>query len=192
MTDQSVVEDLSDDEIVREVAKVGAHIAAATARLLDLVSIADERGIWSDWDAKSLPQWLSWLTGMSPHRAREHATVADRIKQWPETAKALTTGAISFCQARAITATEAPGFDAELARVATEATTAQLEAVTRGYRRALVLNGPDGDEGVHARWYLNYFFEDESFVVRGRWGRDDGAIIKTALDSANDELFRKR
>jgi Domain of unknown function (DUF222) len=189
---QAAVKDLSDDDVVREVAAIGAHIAAATARLLDLVAVADERGIWGEWDARTLPQWLSWLTGMSPRQARDHAEVADRIKQWPKTRTALATGSISFCQAKAITKTEAPGFDAELARIATEATTAQLEATTRGYRRALVLNGPDADDSPHARRYLNYFYEDESFVVRGRLGRDDGAIVKTALDAAKDELYRAR
>jgi hypothetical protein len=182
---------IDDDALVAEVTRIGAHIGAATARLLDLVAEADRRGVYADWGAKSPGQWLSWLTGFAPGHAREHVFVAEALADFPATKKALSSGAISFCQAKAITKTGAPGFDDDLARLARDTTTAQLQAISRGYRRSVILNDPDGTEEVHERRYLDYFFDDdESLVLRGRLARDDGAIVKTALDAAHDELFR--
>ncbi|MGH2786533.1 MAG: DUF222 domain-containing protein [Actinomycetota bacterium] len=181
---------LTDDDVAREITSLGAHVAAATSRLLDLLAIADERGIWQDWDAKSLAQFASWLTGMSPHRSRLHAEVATKILQWPETKKALARGTISFCQAASITSTDAPGFDQDLVNIACSASSAQLQRVTRSYRRALAIGG--FENGAHRRTYLDYFYDDDGFVIRGRLERDDGAVVKTALDAAADALFRRR
>jgi Domain of unknown function (DUF222) len=68
------------------------------------------------------------------------------------------------------------------------ASTAQLQTLTRGYRRGLVEGGIESRPGRSR--YLDYFFEHDSLVLRGRLGRDEGAIVKCGLDAAADELFR--
>jgi Domain of unknown function (DUF222)/HNH endonuclease len=182
-------ETLDDDELAAEVARLGAQLAAGEARLVELAAEADRRGLWGGkWDARNLAEWLSWLTGMSPKSSRDHALVADKLDELPETHAALGEGTISFDQARLIASAEAPEHDAELTELARQTTTGQLQRVVRAYRKAL---GETADaHASHERRYLNYYFLDDRFELHGRLTTEDGAVVAKALDRARDKLFR--
>jgi hypothetical protein len=67
-----VPDHLSDDELAGEVSKLAGQLAAGQARMVELAAEADRRGLWGGkWDARSLAEWLSWLTGMSPKSSRD-------------------------------------------------------------------------------------------------------------------------
>jgi len=114
-------ETLDDDDLAAEVATLGAQLAAGQARLVELAAEADRRGLWGGkWDARNLAEWLSWLTGMAPKSSRDHALVATKLNELPETHSALAEGRISFDQARLIASAGAPEHDAKLAHLATK------------------------------------------------------------------------
>ena len=181
---------LSDDELTAEVSKVAAQLAAGHARMVELAADADRRGLWGKWDARSLAEWLSWLTGMNSKAARDHELMADWLEQFPETHSALSTGTISFDQARLILSTEAPEHEAKLANLARQTTTGQLQRVVRAYRKVTALSETDDANVAHERRYLNYFFLEDCFELHGRLTTEDGAVVAKALDRTLDKLFR--
>ncbi len=182
--------EFDDEALTAEVARVGAQVAAGQARLVELAAEADRRVIWANWEARSLAEWLSWLTGMAPRNSRDHALVADRLDDFPATHAALCSGVISFDQARAIASTEAPEHDHKLAELAQQTTAGQLQRVVRAYRKVRAVGATDDANAAHERRYLNYFFDDRCFELHGRLAPEDGAVVATALDRARDRLFR--
>ena len=155
--------ELDDEALTAEVARVGAQVAAGQARLVELAAEADRRVIWGNWEARSLAEWLSWLTGMAPRNSRDHALVADRLDDFPATHAALSQGVISFDQARAIASTEAPEHDHKLAELAQQTTAGQLRRVVRAYRKVTAVGATDDANAANERRYLNYFFDDRCF-----------------------------
>ena len=183
--------ELDDDALSAEVASLAAQLAAGEARLVELAAEADRRGLWGGkWDARSLAEWLSWLTGMSPKSSRDRALLAAKLEELPTTHSALAEGTISFDQARLIASAEAPEHEAKLVGLAQQTTAGQLQRVVRAYRRVTAL-GESADANVaHERRYLEYYFLEDCFELHGRLTSEDGAVVAKALDRAKDKLFR--
>ena len=51
-------------ELADEITTLAAHIAAATARWLELIVEFDERNGWTTSGAKSLAEWISYSCSM--------------------------------------------------------------------------------------------------------------------------------
>lgn len=59
-----------------EIARLSAHIQAATYRLLELIRAFDVSGGWHAEGFLTCAGWLSWRTGIAPGAAREKVRVA--------------------------------------------------------------------------------------------------------------------
>src|SRR5436189_94375 len=90
-----------------EIAKLSAHLDAATARLLDLIREFDARGGWGNGFA-SCAAWLTWRIGLDPGAARERVRVARALGSLPRLAQALAHGELSYSKVRALTRVAAP------------------------------------------------------------------------------------
>ena len=66
-----------------EIAKLSAHLDAATAHLLDLIRDLDLKGGWNN-GFRSCSEWLSWRAGLDRGAARERVRVAPsaRSRDW--------------------------------------------------------------------------------------------------------------
>lgn len=182
-------QDLDDEALCAAVSETAAQLAAGESRLLQLIAEANRRELWWEWDTRRPADWVSFLTGFSPQVAKHHVEVASRLPELPATAEALQSGGISFCQAKAIAAAQRPDLEDELLHLAKQATTSQLQRVVRAYHRATALNDLEAANEIHEKRYLDYFFEESAFVLRGRLGRDDGSVVAKALDAFKDKLF---
>ena len=60
-----------------EIAELSAHLDAATARLLDLISEFDVRGGWNN-GFRSCAEWLTWRIGLDPGAARRSPSLGVR------------------------------------------------------------------------------------------------------------------
>ncbi len=190
-TSPAGLEELDDDALTAEVASLAAQLAAGEARMCELAAEVDRRGLWGGkWDARSLAEWLSWLTGMAPKSSRDHALVAARLEELPQTHAALSEGTISFDQAHLIASAQAPEHEAKLASLARQSTAGQLQRVVRAYRRVTVLGESSDANRAHERRYLDYYFHEDCFELHGRLTNEDGAVVAKALDRAKDKLFR--
>ena len=175
------------NELADEITTLAAHIAAATARWLELIVEFDERNGWTTSGAKSLAEWISYSCSMSLSTAREHVRVAHRLKELPLTAQAFSRGELSFSKVRAITRVEELEREDELLELAQAASAAQLERIVSAYRSCLAVER--GAEAQHAERSFSWRFdEDGALILSGRLPAEQGALLVKALEAARDEL----
>jgi hypothetical protein len=70
------------DRLGDEIAKLSAHLDAATARLLDLIREFDARGGWNN-GFRSCAHWLSYRVEIKLGAARERVRVARALESLP-------------------------------------------------------------------------------------------------------------
>src|SRR2546421_11421068 len=114
------------EQLGDEIAELSAHLAAATARLLELIRDFDARGGWNTGFC-SCAAWLSWRVGLDLGAARERGRVARALGTLPRLAEALARGQLSYAQVRALTPVAPPGTQSRLLGGGRAGTAAPLE-----------------------------------------------------------------
>jgi uncharacterized protein DUF222/HNH endonuclease len=174
-----------------EIARLSAHIHAATYALLVLIREFDVREGWGG-GFRTCADWLSWRTGIAPGAAREKVRVARALADLPLISAKMRAGSLSFSKARAMTRVATPENEAELAELADHATAAHMERIVRAWRRVDRIEAAEFEAQRHASRYLRiYEDEDGMFVVRGRLDPEVGALLQKALESAEDQIYRR-
>ncbi|GAA4804488.1 HNH endonuclease signature motif containing protein [Tomitella cavernea] len=189
--ERNIADDDSDiKEVERELCTLAAHIAAATARFLILLSQFDRRGGWNCIGVLSCAHWLSWRCGINLRTARDQVRVARRLEALPLTRAAFVGGTLSYSKVRAITRVATPETEADLVESARGATASQLERLVRGLRSVPV---PQPDKDVRPPEHrLSHRWDSETgdLVVSGRLSAADGKVLLAALTRAEFERRR--
>jgi hypothetical protein len=176
------------EQLEEEICTLAAHLAAATCRWLLLVAEFDAREGWAEWGVASCAHWLSWRCGIGLHAAREHTRVARMLGGLPLVREAFAAGELSYSKVRALTRVASEKTEAQLVELARHATGAQLEKVSRQYRRVLRANCEQA-QSLHERQRLStYWDEDGMLVVQGRLTPEDGAALTAALERAAESV----
>ncbi|MGD8361398.1 MAG: DUF222 domain-containing protein, partial [Gemmatimonadota bacterium] len=184
-TEPAELEELGD-----EIARLSAHLHAATYRLLVLIRAFDERGGWGG-GFRSCGHWLSWRTGIAPGAAREKVRVARALGSLPRISEGMARGELSYSKVRALTRVATPENEGELVETARHTTAAQMERLVRGWRRVDRQEELEAEGERHGRRYLHlYPDEDGSYLVRGRLDPEVGALLRQALAWAGEALYR--
>ena len=174
-----------------EIARLAAHLHAATYQLLVLIREFDERGGWGG-GFLSCAQWLSWRTGIGPGPAREKVRVAKALASLPHLSKAMAKGQMSYSKVRALTRVATPQNEAELLEVARCSTAAHIEKLVRTWRYVDRLEGAEEEERRHQSRYLRLHPDnDGTYVLRGRLDPEVGALLEKALEWAGEALYRE-
>jgi len=175
-----------------EIAKLSAHLDAATARLLDLIREFDERGGWGN-GFSSCAAWLTWRTGLDPGAARERVRVARALPSLPRIAEALSRGELSYSKVRALTRVATPETEDRLLRIGREGTADHVERIVRGWRRLdRIVEARDATRRHRARTLRTYQDEDGMVIVRARLEPEWGAVLLRALEAAREVVYRRR
>ncbi|MTV25289.1 DUF222 domain-containing protein [Nitriliruptoraceae bacterium ZYF776] len=146
--------DRSDDELVRELGRGAAELAAATCRWLELLAELVIRGIWADQGGRSPAQWLSWKLGIAPSTGREHVRVALRLRDLPAIRARFADGRLSYSKVRALTRVTVPGVEPLLLGWADEATASELERLARTFASHRRRDARDEEATADDRWSL--------------------------------------
>src|SRR5437764_14378936 len=93
---------MSTDALGSEICSVGAHIAAATCRWLQLIGEFDRRSGAGDWECRSTAHWLNWRCGLLLNRARDYVRVGVALADLQPLTAALGRGALSCSMVRAV------------------------------------------------------------------------------------------
>ena len=174
-----------------EIARLSAHLNAATYQLLVLIRDFDQREGWAN-GFLSCAHWLAWRTGISPRPAREKVRVARALAPLTLISQAMAKGTLSYSKVRAMTRVATPENEGDLLDVARHATAAQLEKLVRAWRRVEDLNDPGKEEQRHERRFLRlHQDEDGSYVIQGRLDPEVGALVERALEWANEALYQE-
>jgi len=178
-----------------EIARLSAHLHAATYRLLVLIRDFDDREGWAI-GFRSCAHWLSWRTGIAPGPAREKVRVARALAALPQLSAAMARGEFSYSMLRALTRVATPENEGELEELARHATAAQVETLVRGWRRLDRLEDREAEleneAERHQCRFLHLFPDDDgSWVLRGRLDPEVGAVLEKALMWASEALYRR-
>ena len=180
-----------DEELGDEIARLAAHIHAATYRLLVLVHAMDER-IDAAWGFRSTAHWLSWRTGVGIGAAREKVRVAKALPVLPLISGAMASGELSFSKVRALTRIARPENEDALLDVARHAPASKLEKLVQSWQLMDRLEDADGERQRHESRFLHLNPDDDgSYVIRGRLDPEVGALLEEALEWAVEGLFRE-
>src|SRR5437762_1097615 len=179
------------DRLGDETPQLSAHLAAATARLLDLIREFDAREGWNT-GFSSCAAWLAWRGGFAPGAAREHVRVARALGTLPLLAHALARGELSYAKVRALTRVATPETEERLLAVGRAGTADHVERIVRGWRR--VDRQAEAREAArqHASRALHVYPDsDGTVILRGRLTAEVGALLIQALDAARETLYQQ-
>jgi hypothetical protein len=179
------------DRLGDEIARLSAHLDAATARLLALIREFDARGGWNT-GFRSCAEWLSWRVGLDLGAARERVRVAQALGSLPRLAEALARGELSYAKVRALTRVATPETEARLLKVGRAGTAAHVERIIRAWRR--VDRRAEAREAAcqHANRTLRVIQDEDGTVdIRGRLAPEAGALLMRALDAARETLYQR-
>src|SRR5512145_1813404 len=176
------------DRLGDEIARLCAHLDAATARLLDLIREFDARGGW-DSGFRSCAEWLSWRVGLEPGAARERVRVARALGNLPRLAQALARGELSYAKVRALTRVATPESEERLLKIGHAGTAEHVERIVRGWRW-MDRKAEIHDAALqHRRRALHvYRSDDDTVIVRGRLAPELGGLRFRALYPAGEAL----
>jgi len=175
-----------------EIVTLAAHIHAATCRFLRLIARFDRLGGWEASGHASCAHWLHFRTGLSLGTAREHVRVARAMEALPETTASMARGRLSFSKVRALTRAATPENETDLLELAEGSTTAQLERMVRGWKKASRRDEASAERARHRARTLSVFPDDDGmYVVRGLLEPEVGALLMRAVEAASDALYRE-
>jgi hypothetical protein len=167
-----------------EIARMAAHLDAATHRLLTCVRRFDESGEWERQGALSCAHWLSWRIGLDPMTAREKVRVARALGGLPSIDEALQRGKLSYAKVRALTRVATAENQARLLDLALCSTGAQLERICRSFRRVIADQLP-GDPTLDERRYVSERTLPSGMVrVEAVLHPDEAALVMKAIEAA--------
>src|SRR5947209_13765793 len=175
-----------------EIAKLSAHLDAATGRLLDLIREFDARGGWGN-GFRSCAHWLSWRVGLAPGAAREHVRVARALGTLPLLGQALARGELSYAKLRALTRVATPETEERLLAVGRAGTAEHVERIVRGWRR--VDRQAEAREAAlqHTSRALQVYPDSDGTVrIKGRLTAEVGVLFVQALAAAREALYQQR
>ena len=169
---------MATERLEAEATTLAAHIAAATARFLEVVAELERREAWKSWEARSMAHWMSWQCGLGMRAAREHVRVAVALRELPEARAAFARGELSFSKVRALTRFATPEQERSDVELARHTTAAQLERIAGAYAAACRSADPDPQRRALGG----------SFVSHA--GNADGVTTTITLSLPNDVAAR--
>jgi hypothetical protein len=178
----------SDEELAERICSLAAHIDAALCDWLELVAELDRRGTWADWGAQSCAQWLAFTCSIAPRTAREHVRIAARLTELPVTTAAFRRGELSYSKVRAITRVEDVTREEELVTLARAASAAQLDRIVGAHARCIRAEQPD----VRRRFVSLLADDDGTWVLQGRLGAEEAAVVEAALAAHRERAPAER
>lgn len=179
------METTSTARLEDELATLGAHINAATARFVELVQALCEEGSLVDEAAR----YVAFRCGVSGREAREYVRAAEALRELPAIREAFGRGELTFTKVRALTRVATPSSEEGLLELACTLTASQLERALRAFRRLRAEEAGD----THALEYVDYHWADDgSLYLRARLPAEDGIVVVRALEAARDEVLARR
>jgi len=182
---------LEDEELVMELGRRAAGIAASTCRYLELVAELAVRRIWADHGARTPAQWLSFQLGLGASTAADHLRVGLRLRELPAIRERFAEGRISYSKVRAITRIAVPEIEELLLNWSQWATGAEVERIVRAFRSTC--QSDDRDRAPdRQRDFRTRRNGDGTTTITVRVPDDEAAAIASSLDRLIDLDDRAR
>ena len=188
--DESPLTEQPLELIEREIEALASEITAGHARWLELVREFDRREGWGGTGCRSTSEWVAWRCSLNPRSAREHVRVARALGALPRTSELFASGGLSYSKVRAVTRIAEPESEADLIKLATHATAAQLERIVRAARRVSAQEAAEVERTAFVRF--SWDAEDGMLEVHAKLAPADGALVIEALEAARESIAAVR
>lgn len=176
-----------------QITELSAHLDAGTCRFLELVEAFDRGGGWRQPGVRSCAHWLHWTCGLAIGVAREKVRVARALPDLPKISEAFSKGRVSYSKVRAMTRVATLNNEAVLLNTALHGTASHVETQVRLYRRWKRQEALEHENLRHAQRELSWHVDESgSWVFRGRFTPEQGALIAKALEHAMEAQFQER
>jgi hypothetical protein len=173
-----------------EIARMAAHLDAATHHLLTCIRRFDESGEWGRQGALSCAHWLSWRIGLDAMTAREKVRVARKLGELPAIDDALRHGKLSYAKVRALTRVATAENEGRLLELALASTGAQLDRICRAFRR-VVADQLAGDQAPDERRYVSERVLPSGMVrIEAVLHPDEAALVMKAIEAVRGGAAR--
>jgi hypothetical protein len=167
-----------------EIARMAAHLDAATHHLLTCVRQFDQSGEWHRQGALSCAHWLSWRIGLDAMTAREKVRVARALGELPSIDEALRRGRLSYAKVRALTRVATAENEGRLLDLAFASTGAQLERICRSFRRVVAEQLPSDPTLDERRYVSDRVLPSGMVRVEAVLHPDEAALVMKAIEAA--------
>jgi len=175
-----------------EILGLAHEIDAAIHRMLLLLARFDALHGWELGGFPSCAHWLAARAGIDLGAAREKVRTARALEGLPLTQNALSRGAITYSQARALTRVATPDDEGVLLAEAEGRTTAQVERLVRGWKLGNAADEVEREEvRQQSRGFSVFPDLDGMYRVQGRLTPEQGALLMRAIDQMGDLLFQE-
>ena len=176
-----------------EITELSALLDAGTCQLLELIGRFDEHGGWHGTGIHSCAHWLNWRCGMNLGAARERVRTARALPGLPQISAAFREGRISYSKVRAMTRIATAKNEDALLTVALCGTASHVEQQVRLYRRHKRSEALANENLRYQQRELTWYVDDDgSWVFKGRFTPEQGALINAALQLAKEQLFEEQ
>jgi hypothetical protein len=167
---------------------------AAVAGKLTVQRRAVSTSVWRTDGASSPETWLATLTGETPADAARSLTAGQQIAELPATAALLAEGELSETQATLVASGASVDRTAEhaLLETARRSSTGELKRKSRAARQAAMGRQAVDRDRIHRTRYLRTWTSDDgAFEGKFRLTPDHGAVLQSALESAQSAVFAR-
>jgi hypothetical protein len=156
---------------------------------LVLIREFDQLGDWGR-GFKTCAHWLNWRTGIAMGPAREKVRVARALEHLPLLSAMMQRAELSYSKARALTRVATPENEEELMDFARVGTASHVERLVRAWRRVDRWEEESQERERHSTRTLDIFPDmDGMYVLRARLDPEAGALLKRAIEAANEALY---
>ena len=187
---QRIQRQQSITRLADQITELAAHLDAGEYRFFVLLERFHREKAWETLGLGSCIQWLNWRCGMSPGVAREKIRVARALPDLPRISKLFSAGRISYSKVRAMTRVATPKNEDALLMVARHGTASHVEKQVQLYRRVKRIEALQNENQRHDHRELSWRIDEDGYwVFQGRFTPEQGAVIKKALEKAQDALW---
>ena len=170
------------DALGDDICELAALNHAAMAQLVRRVVAFDDVEGWAGDGIRSCADWLSINAGLGVGTAREMLSVGRALAELPLIAASFAAGQLSFDKVRSVCRVAAAADEEIWRELAQQASSAQLDRISRAVRRAIETDAPHraeahlAERGLWAHWC-----DDGMLRMRALLPSEEGAMVLAAI-----------
>src|SRR5918994_337443 len=172
-----------------QLADAAGVLNVAHARAVDVAAGAKRDGGWVGEGIQSLNHWLVIHLGVSRGRARQIATIADRVDDFPLLMAAFRRGQLSIDQVYVVAATAPAWADRHVSEFALVATVPQLQRMIRDENFEGDPDDPQPQPAPTTDSLGISWDEHGRLRLPGSLDADHGTVVEGAMNEAREALF---
>jgi hypothetical protein len=170
-----------------EIATFAARIDVAEHALITRLRVFDAHDAWASAGFLSCAHWLSWRVGVGLKAAREKVRVARALATLEKVDGLFSRGELSYSKVRAITRVATPEIEQDFIDIAANATAAQIERLTRAYKRSVeISDGADEQPRSQRRFVRRAETLGGMIRIEMQLPPEEAAVVWDAMMSASD------